>query len=144
METLTAFEDEVVVRLPGSRVWDLLTDWAAAPAWMPGVDEMHVNGPEGPGQEVSYVAGGHERRFTLATFDPGHGMTMVNGADDADLRVEYGYLLVPDGEWTRLHLRVAVRAAEHLHEEALGLAAALADAEASQLEGFRDHAEAAP
>ena len=51
METLTALEDEIIVHLPAGRVWDLLTDWAAAPAWLPGVEEMHVNGPVGPGQE---------------------------------------------------------------------------------------------
>lgn len=144
METFTALEDEIVVHLPTPRVWDLLTDWSAAPVWLPGVDEMHVNGPAGPGQELTYVAGGRERLYTLFTFDPGHGMTMVNGTDDAELRVEYGYLLVPDGDWTRVHLRVAVRAAQELREEALGLATALADAEAAQLEDFRAYAEKAP
>jgi uncharacterized protein YndB with AHSA1/START domain len=144
MQTLTALEDEIVVHLPARRVWELLTDWAAAPVWMPGVDEMHVNGPIGPGQELSYVSGHHERQYTLATFDVGHGLTMVSGADDADLRVEYGYLLIPDAGSTRVNLRVAVRAGEEFHEEALGLAAALADAESDQLESLRDYAEKAP
>lgn len=144
METLTALEDEIIVHLPAGRVWDLLTDWAAAPAWLPGVEEMHVNGPVGPGQEITYTTGGHERQYTLATYDPGHGLTMVSGADDADLRVEYGYLLSPDAGATTVQLRVAVRSTQDLHEEALGLAAALADAEAGQLESLRDYAEKAP
>lgn len=144
METVTALEDEIVVHLPVGRVWQLLTDWTAAPVWMPGIEEMRVAGPVGPGQQLNYVAGGHERQYTLATFDPGHGLTMVSGADDADLHVEYGYLLLPDGDWTRLRLRVAIRAVESLHEESLGLAVALADVEAGQLEGFREYAEAAP
>ncbi|HRO29728.1 MULTISPECIES: SRPBCC family protein [unclassified Citricoccus] len=144
METFTALEDEIVVHLPTGRVWELLTDWAAAPVWLPGVDEMHVNGPVGPGQELTYVAGGHERQYTLSTFDPGHGLTMVNGTDDSDLRVEYGYLLLPDGDWTRVQLRVAVRSVQDLHDEAEDLATALADAEATQLEEFRAYAEKAP
>lgn len=144
METFIALEDEVVVHLPTHRVWDLMTDWSAAPVWLPEVDEMHVNGPEGPGQELTYVTDGHERQYTLATFDPGHGMTMVNGTDDSDLRVEYGYLLLPDGDWTRVQLKVAVRAAAPLHDEATDLVTALAEAEAAQLENFRAYAEKAP
>ncbi|MFB9073018.1 SRPBCC family protein [Citricoccus parietis] len=144
MLTIAALEDDIVVHLPAPRVWELLTDWAAAPAWLPDVEEMHVNGPAGPGQELSYATGGHQRQYTLATYEPGHGLTMVSGADDADVRVEYGYLLLPDAGFTRVHLRIAVRAAEELREEALGLAAALADADAGQLESLRDYAEAAP
>lgn len=144
MQTLVALEDEIVIHLPPARVWELLTDWSAAPAWLPGIEEMHVNGPAGPGQEVAYSSGGHARRYTLSTLDPGRGLTMVSGAADDDLGVEYGYLLVPDAAWTRVGLRVAVRADESFAEEGLGLAAALADAEAGQLESLRDYAEKAP
>ncbi|NUL44652.1 SRPBCC family protein [Cellulosimicrobium funkei] len=144
MLTIAALEDDIVVHLPAPRVWELLTDWAAAPEWLPEVEEMHVNGPAGPGQELSYATGGHQRQYTLATFEPGHGLTMVSGADDADVRVEYGYLLLPDAGATRVHLKIAVRASEELREEALGLAAALADADAGQLESLRDYAEKAP
>lgn len=144
MQTLEALEDEIVIHLPPARVWELLTDWAAAPAWLPGIEEMHVDGAAGPGQVLVYSSGGHERRYTLSTLDPGRGLTMVSGGPEDDLAVEYGYLLVPDAAWTRVGLRVAVRAAEAFAEEGLGLAAALADAEAGQLEALRDYAEKAP
>lgn len=144
MQTLAALDDEIVVHLPVRRVWELLTDWSAAPAWLPGIEEMHVNGPSGPGQELAYSSGGHARHYTLATLDAEHGLTMVSGSADDEVRVEYGYLLVPDGAWTRVSLRVAVRVHETLAEEGLGLATALADAEAGQLESLRDYAERAP
>lgn len=144
MQTFGAFDDETVVHLPPQRVWELLTDWAAAPAWMPGIDEMHVSGPAGPGQVLRYVAGEHEREYTLATYDPSRGLTMVSGGEDADVRVEYGYLLLPDAGSTRVRLRVAVRARQDLAEEALGLAAALAEADGDQLTAFRAYAEKAP
>lgn len=58
--------------------------------------------------------------------------------------MEYGYLLLPDGDWTRVQLKVAVRAAAPLHDEATDLVTALAEAEAAQLENFRAYAEKAP
>ncbi|GHC99250.1 SRPBCC family protein [Zhihengliuella salsuginis] len=143
MEAITALEDEILIHLPAARVWDLLTDWTAAPLWMPGVDKMHAEGPAAPGQVLRYVAGEHERRLSVVTLEPGGALTLATASDGADVRVEYGYLLVAVGDQTRMRLRVGIRVnndggnADELRE-------ALVEAESGQLEAFRAYAEKAP
>ncbi|GAA3709521.1 hypothetical protein GCM10022377_23980 [Zhihengliuella alba] len=144
MESITALEDEVLIHLPQWRVWDLLTDWVSAPLWMPGVDSMLAVGPAVPGQTLRYRSADHERELTVATVEPGSALTLAAGSDGADVRVEYGYLLVAEGDRTRLRLRVGIRLDHAAADGADELREALAEAESGQLEAFRAYAEKAP
>ncbi|RZU63489.1 SRPBCC family protein [Zhihengliuella halotolerans] len=144
MEAITALEDEILIHLPQPRVWSLLTDWTAAPEWMPGVDTMHAHGAAAPGQVLRYTAGDHERQLSVVTYEPGGALTLATGSDGADVRIEYGYLLVAEGDQTRLRLRVGVRVNGDGGNGVGELREALADAESGQLESFRAYAEKAP
>ncbi|WP_309081396.1 SRPBCC family protein [Zhihengliuella sp.] len=144
MQAITALEDEALIHLPQWRVWDLLTDWTSAPLWMPGVDSMLAVGPAVPGQVLRYVSAEHERELTVATVERGSALTLATGSDGADVRVEYGYLLVAEADRTRLRLRVGIRLNDAVTDGADELRAALAEAESGQLEAFRAYAEKAP
>ncbi|MCO1337885.1 hypothetical protein BJH93_03115 [Kocuria polaris] len=144
MEAITALEDETLIHLPQSRVWSLLTDWTAAPEWMPGVDAMHAQGAAAPGQVLKYTSGEHERQLAVVTYEPGGALTLATGSDGADVRIEYGYLLVANGDQTRLRLRVGIRVNGAGSDGVDELREALAEAESGQLEAFRAYAEKAP
>jgi uncharacterized protein YndB with AHSA1/START domain len=138
----TAFEASETIRLPRRRVWDLLTDFTAAPLWLSGVTEMHADGPLGPGTELDVHAGGRVRTFTVGDYIPER--ELVISAGDGDMHTTYSYLLEDSGDDTLLTLVVAVAVAPSIAAEAQGIRTALADAEAGQLEAFRRYAERAP
>ena len=130
-----------LVYLPPARVWALLTDWAAVPAWMPGITEMHAEGPLLVGAVLDYHSGGHERQLTVIEMVQGKALTLSTGLGDG--RTDYAYALVEDGADTRLQLVVSVLPAGPGGSPA-ELRAAVAEAEAGHLAGFKNFAEKAP
>jgi carbon monoxide dehydrogenase subunit G len=142
METVTAFTITELVYLPPVRVWTLLTDWTAAPMWMPGVSEMHAEGPLAPGLSLDFHAQGHDRTATVSAVDPGRSITISSG--QGDVHTDYRYDLADDAGDTRLTLTVDVAVSEELAGMAGQLREELAAAEAEQLENFKRYAEKAP
>jgi carbon monoxide dehydrogenase subunit G len=138
----TAFTDSELVYVPPARVWALLTDWVAAPVWMPGVTEMHAEGPLEPGLEIDLHAQGHDRTYTVTHVEPGRSLTITTG--EGDVRTDYRYALAPDGEDTRLSLTVDVAVSEELADMAGEIRATVAEADGGQLAGFKRFAEKAP
>ncbi|NKX54993.1 SRPBCC family protein [Arthrobacter mobilis] len=139
----TAFTTSELVFLPPARVWALLTDWtAAAPAWMPGVTEMHAEGPLAPGLALDFHVQGHDRTSTVSAVDPGRSITISFGA--GDVRTDYRYDLAEDGDDTRLTLTVDVVVSDRLAGLAGQIRDELAAADGQLLENFKRYAEKAP
>ncbi|GAA4381920.1 SRPBCC family protein [Paeniglutamicibacter cryotolerans] len=141
MEDFTALRLTELVYLPPARVWDLLTDWAAAPAWMPGIAEMHAEEPLRVGAVLDYHSGGHERQLTVIDLDLGRAITLSTGPGDG--RTDYSYSLSEDGSDTRMELVVSVPPAGPGGSPA-ELRHAVAAAEAGHLAAFKNFAEMAP
>ncbi len=131
-----------MVHLPTRRVWALLTDWAAAPAWMPGITEMHANGPTEAGMTIDFHSGGHERNATVTALLAERSITISHGA--GDIQTNYLYELAPDGDDTLLTLTVDVVVTETLAEMAPEIRDEVARADADQLAAFKQFAESAP
>jgi uncharacterized protein YndB with AHSA1/START domain len=142
MEPVPAFTSTVVVHIPPARAWALLTDWVAAPAWMPGVTEMHAEGPTQTGLVIDFHARGHERTAQVTALDPGRSITITTG--EGDVGAHYAYGLAAAGLDTRLTLQVTVHVSDSLADMAGDVAASLVEADLPQLESFRRYAEAAP
>jgi carbon monoxide dehydrogenase subunit G len=142
METVTAFTTTELVYLAPVRVWTLLTDWTAAPEWMPGVSEMHAEGPLEPGLSLDFHAQGHDRTATVSAVDPGRSITISSG--QGDVHADYRYDLADDAGDTRLTLTFDVTVSEELAGMAGQIRQELAAAEAEQLENFKRYAEKAP
>lgn len=138
----TAFTASELIFLPPWRVWALLTDWTAAPEWMPGVGEMHAEGPLEPGLALDFHAQGHDRTATVTAVDPGRSITV--SSSQGDVRTDYRYDLADDAGDTRLTLTVDVAVSEALAGLAGQIRAELAAADSLQLENFKRYAEKAP
>lgn len=141
MEEFTALRLSELVYLPPARVWDLLTDWTAAPAWMPGIVEMHAEDELRIGAVIDYHSGTHERQLTVIALVPGRAITLSTGPDEG--RTDYAYALAEDGADTRIELVISVPPAGPGGSPP-ELRAALAEAEAGHLAGFKNFAEMAP
>jgi uncharacterized protein YndB with AHSA1/START domain len=91
-----AFTDEQAIDAAPDAVWTALTDWSAAPQWMPGVESMDADGPLAVGTELRFVARGKERTSTVAAFEPRRAITLrsVVGGVTAD----YAYTVRPGEE----------------------------------------------
>lgn len=138
----TAFTVTELVYLPASRVWALLTDWTAAPAWMTGVTRMSPEGPIDVGLDLDYESDGHSRTASITALHSGHSFTLTTGT--GDVRADYRYELNDDGGDTRLSLTADVVVSSELAEMAPQIRHAVADADAGQLAAFKRYAEAAP
>lgn len=142
MDAHTAFTDTQLVYVSYTRAWSLLTDWDAAPVWMPGVDHMYAEGPPELGMAVDFIAGGHERTATITALDPGCSMTLTMGT--GDVQTDYRYALAQDGGNVRISLTVDVVVSEELADMAPGIRESVTAADGEQLRQFKRYAEAAP
>jgi carbon monoxide dehydrogenase subunit G len=138
----TAFTASEQVFVPPERAWALLTDWAAAPAWMPGVNEMHAEGPLAVGQSISFHSQGHDRSSTVTELDVGRCITITSS--QGDVRADYRYELGGEAGATRLTLTADVVVSEELAAMAEQIRRAIAEADSGQLASFKRFAEAAP
>ncbi|WP_372698985.1 SRPBCC family protein [Arthrobacter sp. JSM 101049] len=138
----TACTASELIRLPRPRVWFLLTDFTAAPLWLPGVTEMHADGPLATGVEVDVHVGNHVRTHTVSSFIPEHELCISTG--DGDVHTTYAYRLADSGDDTRLELAIDVVVSAALAAEAEGIRASVAADEAGHLARFRAYAELAP
>lgn len=142
MAQFQALDTQELIHLSVARVWELLTDWVAAPRWMPGVDSMEAEQLTGLGAVLDYRSGTHERQLAIIELSEGKSITLSSGG--GDVSVHYRYDLAEDSEQTRVRLRVVIDASELLADEVGELRAAVASAEAGTLSALRTYAESAP
>ncbi|GAA1888054.1 hypothetical protein GCM10009715_37490 [Paeniglutamicibacter psychrophenolicus] len=142
MTQFQALDTQELIHLSVTRVWELLTDWVAAPKWMPGVDSMEPEQLTSPGAVLDYRSGTHERQLIITELREEHVIALSSGG--GDISVLYRYELNEESEQTRVRLTISVDAAEELREEVGDLLAAIAGSEAGTLKSLRSYAEAAP
>lgn len=142
MTQFQALHTQELIHLSPPRVWQLLTDWVAAPKWMPGVDSMEAEQLTAPGAVLDYRSGAHERQLLVSELAEEEAITLTSGG--GDISVHYRYSLAEESAQTRVQLVITVEAAEELREEVGELLAAIAGSEAETLVSLRSYAEAAP
>ncbi len=142
MTRFEALNIQELIHLPVTRVWDLLTDWAAAPKWMPGVDSMEAEQLTGFGAVLDYRSGTHERQLVISSLEDGKSITLSAGS--GDIGVLYSYELSDEFGHTLVRLTVGVEAVAELEDEVGELLAAIATSESATLKGLRAYAESAP
>ncbi|WP_026821027.1 SRPBCC family protein [Arthrobacter castelli] len=142
MDARTAFTDTELVYVSFTRAWALLTDWDAAPVWMPGVDHMYAEGRPELGMAIDFTAGGHERTATITALEPEDSLTLTMSS--GDVRTDYRYELAQDGDNVRVSLTVDVVVDDDLASMAAEIRESVADADGGQLQQFKEYAEASP
>jgi carbon monoxide dehydrogenase subunit G len=90
-----AFTDEQAIGAAPEAVWTALTEWEAAPQWMPGVASMRADGPLAVGTVLRFVARGKERTSTVAALEPGRAITLRSVA--GGVTADYAYSVRPAG-----------------------------------------------
>ena len=101
-----AFAVQERIESPADRVWDELTAWDRAPAWMPGIEAMRADGPTAAGTHVRYTARGAEQTSTVTACEPGRLLTLTS--ERGPVRASYTYTLEAQGPATRVDLVVDV------------------------------------
>jgi carbon monoxide dehydrogenase subunit G len=142
MTQFQALDTQELIHLSVTRVWELLTDWVAAPKWMPGVDSMEAEQLTSPGALLDYRSGTHERQLIISELVDEKAITLTSGG--GDISVHYRYALAGESGQTRVRLTINVEAAKKLRNEVGDLLTAIAGSEADTLTSLRCYAEAAP
>lgn len=142
MTRLEALNIQELIHLPVSRVWELLTDWVAAPQWMPGVDAMEAEQLMSPGAVLDYRSGTHERQLVISEMDEGRSITLTAGS--GDVVVAYAYDLVESSDQCLARLVISVQIVDELGTQAGELVASIAESESDTLTALRDYAQSAP
>lgn len=142
MTQFQALDSQELIHLSVPRVWELLTDWVAAPKWMPGVDSMEAEQLTSLGTVLDYRSGSHERQLLISELVDEKAITLTSGG--GDISVHYRYALAGESAQTRVRLTIKVEAAKKLRNEVGDLLAAIAGSEADTLKSLRAYAEAAP
>jgi carbon monoxide dehydrogenase subunit G len=93
----TAFIASATVERPTAEVWARLTDWPAAPAWMPGVESILVSGPE-----LTFRTRGRDRTGRIEIVEP--GQTVVVHSSQGGVSAAYTYSCVSEGGRTKVTL----------------------------------------
>lgn len=83
----------VTIDRPADEVWRALTDWAAAPRWMNGIDGMRAGGPTAVGTELVFEARGKARSTRITACAPGRAVTL--SSHQGPVRAEYTYTVEP-------------------------------------------------
>ena len=99
----TAFTASATIDRPAAEVWARLTDWPAAPAWMPGVDSIRADGAV-----LTFRARGRDRTGRVEIVEPGR--TVVVHSAQGAVTAAYTYTCEPDGDRTRVTLTADCRA----------------------------------
>lgn len=134
----------VIDRSPGV-VWSALTDWPRAADWMPGVDAVRPDSPDGTGgvgTKLVVRARGKDRTSTITALDPGRSLTLtsVQGGVTAD----YVYTVAPSGDGTTVTLAADVRTRGLWTVFGPLLRSAIRRADGGQLDAFKRAVEGHP
>jgi carbon monoxide dehydrogenase subunit G len=132
----TAFTASATIERPAAEVWTRLTDWPAAPAWMPGTDSIRVNG-----SELTFRARGRDRTGRVEVVEPGR--TVVVHSAQGAVTAAYTYVLEPDGDRTRVTLTADCHAGGVWRPFAGLLRAAIRRADGGQVDALKRTIEGA-
>jgi len=143
MSQFSVFESTVLIHLPVHRVWELLTDWAAAPLWIHGIGSMHSDSPElKVGTNLVYRVAGHERAYRVHDLIENRLLIMHTSENPDGL--SYRYDLKDDAGYTEVVLQVAIINPDLSVEQCEELAANVRESEGDKLDQLRLYAEQAP
>lgn len=131
----TAFTASTTVERPAPEVWERLTDWPAAAAWMPGVESVRVEGTR-----LTFRARGRERTGRIEVLEPGRSV-VVHSAQGG-VTAAYTYTCEPDGDRTRVTLTADCRAGGMWRPFGGLLRAVIRRADGGQLADFKRVVEA--
>lgn len=143
MSQYSVFESTVVIHLPVNRVWDLLTDWAATPLWMPGILAMHSDDLQlRVGTTLDFHVAGGQRRYEIHDLIE-QRLLVVHTSEGAD-GLSYRFDLKNDAGFTEVVLQVAVIDPDLSVAQCEELAQSVRIAEGDMLERLQSYAEHAP
>jgi carbon monoxide dehydrogenase subunit G len=137
-----AFESETVIDRPVPEVWGVLTDWANAPRWMPGVDTMTCDAGTTVGATITFHTRGRARISTVSAAEPPRSVTLDSVQGGVTAR--YRYHLEPAGDRTTARLTADVAAAGLWAPLGPVVRAAIRRSDAGQLDALRALVERRP
>lgn len=108
------FEASALIDVPPAEVWGVMTDFARAPDWMPGIEVVAAkdDSPVGAGKvfaiTMSTSGRGRQREMVLADWTPPDRFAL--SSKEGGVTATYIYALAPDGDGTRVTLHGACEA----------------------------------
>ena len=99
------------IHKPPAEVWDVLTDWPQATAWMPSVTSMQADGPTRVGTQLNYKTRGDTFHTTITELDEGRKLTLRT--EHGSVTADYTYELEEAAEGTRVSLNATCRLSGH-------------------------------
>ena len=137
-----AFASHETINLPPQTVWARLTDWSAAPQWMPGVSALHSEGALAVGSQLQFTARGKERVSEITELAPGRSITLTSRVGKT--RADYRYSLTPlGGDSTGLDLVATVESDGVMRLLGPVIRKAIAREDSVQLSNFKRSVEGA-
>lgn len=91
---------EITVSTGPETVWDTLTDLRSWPGWMPGVKQMHVDGPVGAGTAFTWKAGPGSIRSEILVSDRPRSVGWKG--QTLGIRALHAWRMEGEGERTRV------------------------------------------
>ena len=99
------------IRKPPAEVWDVLTDWPKAAAWMPTVASMQAEGPTQVGTKISYRTRRDTFYSTITELNAGRTLTLRT--EHGSVTADYTYDLEDVAEGTRVSLNATCQLSGH-------------------------------
>lgn len=99
------------IRKPPAEVWDILTDWPKATAWMPSVASMQADGPTQVGTKLNYKTRGDTFHSTITELDEGRKLTLRT--EHGSVIADYTYELEETAGGTKVSLNATCQLSGH-------------------------------
>ena len=101
-----AFDRAATIPRPPHEVWAVLTDWAHATEWMPGVQTIApVDGDGGPPSALRFSARGKDHDAVVRAWEPDRRLVLES--TQGGVTATYEYLLAAAGPATQIRLRAS-------------------------------------
>ncbi|MYD90424.1 MAG: hypothetical protein F4Y08_08850 [Caldilineaceae bacterium SB0662_bin_9] len=99
------------IRKSPAEVWEVLTDWPKATAWMPSVMSMQAEGPTQVGTKINYKTRRDTFHSTITELDEGRKLTLRT--EHGSVTADYTYDLVGVAEGTKVSLNATCELSGH-------------------------------
>ena len=99
------------IRKSPAEVWEVLTDWPKATAWMPSVMSMQAEGPTQVGTKINYKTRRDTFHSTITELDEGRKLTLRT--EHGNVTADYTYDLVDVAEGTKVSLNATCELSGH-------------------------------
>lgn len=135
-----AFAVAQTIDRPVEQVWKHLTDWPAAPSWLPGVESMHADGETAEGTTITFRTRGKSQTSTITELTAGRSLTLTS--KQGPVTANYAYTLTPLGaDRTRAALTADIEVAGPLGVTAPLLRREIKRVDSVQLDRLKQHIE---